>query len=176
MTNDDIPVRGQGQGAGDQDLAQDTDDQRADLAGGPTQEAGGGRRVREGGGPTLAIEAVAADRETDGRRKSPERSPRRPPKATAVPGGLAASVGDTGGAAVHPDPPGENCPGLRPPGDTRRRKRRTRIGKRIATEKGGRRGTGAERKENDPTVKRRRVKTKNEIETASLTVRKETLR
>lgn len=56
---------------------------------------------------------------------------------------------------------------------TRKRRRRTRIGRRTATETGGRTVTGAEMKENVPLVRRRRAKTKREIGIASLIVRKE---
>lgn len=57
---------------------------------------------------------------------------------------------------------------------TRKRRRRTRSVRRTGIENGGRTGTGAEMKGNVPAV--RRTKTRSEIGTASLIVRKETLR
>lgn len=59
---------------------------------------------------------------------------------------------------------------------TRKRRRRIRIVRRTGIERGGRTGTGAETKENAPPVRRKKARTRSEIETASLTVRKETLR
>lgn len=59
---------------------------------------------------------------------------------------------------------------------TRKRRRRIRIVRRTGIETGGRTGTGVEMKENAPPVRKRRVRTRSEIETASLIVRKETLR
>ena len=56
---------------------------------------------------------------------------------------------------------------------TRKRKRRTRSVRRNGIETGGRTGTGAEMKENAPPVRRRRVKTRSEIGTASPTARRE---
>lgn len=174
MKSVNIPALGPGHGAGDPDLAQDTGDQRAGLDGDPIQGAGGGPKAREGGGPTPETGAVAADPGTEERRRNLRKDRRRPPRATAAPGGLGASVGGTGEAAVRPVPPGGARPGLRHPDVTKRRRRRTRNERRTENGTGGRTGTEAETKENAPPVRRRRAKTRSESETANLTARRET--
>lgn len=171
MTSANIPDPVRGPVAGGPDLAQDTG-----LGGGPIQGVGGGPRVHAGGGPTPGIEAAAVDLGTGERRKSPRKGQRRPPRATAVPGGLEALVEGTGEAALRLGPPGGSCPGLHRPDVTRKRKRRTRNVRRTGIERGGRTGTAAETKENAPPVRKRRAKTRNETGTESPTVRKETLR
>lgn len=176
MTSANIPAPVRVHGVDEPDLVQDTDVRRADLGVGLIQGAGGGPRAHGGGGPTPGIEAVAVDLETGGRRRSPRKDPRLPPKATAAPGGLGALVGDTGEVAVLLAPLREGSPGLRPPDATRKKKRRTRTVRRKGTETEGRTGTAAETNANAPTVRKKRAKTKNEIGTASPTARKEMLR
>lgn len=171
MTSANIPALVRGHGADGQDLAQDTDVRRAGLGGDPIQGVGGGPRVHGGGGPTPGIEAVAVDPGTGERRKNLRNGQRRLPKVTVVPGDPGALVGGTDEAAVRLGHQEEGCPGLHHPDVTRKKKRRTRSVRRSEIETGGRTGTGAGMRGNAPAA--RRAKTRNEIGTASLIVRKE---
>lgn len=176
MTSANILAPVHGHDADGPDLAQDTDAQRAGLGGGPIQGVGGGPRALAEGGLTPGTEVAAVDPGTGERRKSLRKGQRLLPRATAVPEGLEASVGGTGEAAVHLGPQGGSSPGPHRPDATRKKRRRTRNVRRSGTETGGRTGTGAETKENARPARRRRAKTRSEIETASLIARKETLR
>lgn len=172
MTSANAPAHGRARGADERNLDHGTGDLKAGLEGGPIQGAGGGPRAHAGGGPIPATEAAAAAGQgTEGRRRNPRKGQRPLQKATAVLEGLAVLHGGTGEAGVRLDHRKEDCPGLHLPGATRKKKRRTKSVRRSETESGGGRGTGTEKKENGPRV-RRRSETKSER--GNLTARKET--
>lgn len=171
MININIPAPVQGHDAGGPDLAQSTGDQRAGHDVDLILGAGGGPRARVGGGLTPETEAAAVDPGTEGRRRSQKSDQRHLQRATAVLGDLEALAGDTAEAAVHLALLGENHPDLHLHDAIKKKKRRTKTVKRSETESGGKRGS--EMIESAPAPRRRRAKTRNEIENASLTARKE---
>lgn len=173
MTNVNILAPVQGHDAEGPDLAQGTGDQRAGHGADLILGAGGGPRAHGGGGLTPETEATAVDPGTEGRRRSQKNDQRHLQKATAVLGDLEVLAGDTAEAAVHLALLGRSHPDLHLHDAIKKRKRRTKIVKRSGTESGGKRGTAVETKESAPAPRRRRAKTRSEIENASLTVRKE---
>lgn len=86
-------------------------------------------------------------------------------------GGPGASAEDTIEATVHPARLEKDPPNLHLRDAIKRRRRRTRIVKKNET--GEKRQSGAGLRESAPAAKRRKLKIRNEMESASLTARKE---
>lgn len=172
MTSASVPTPVHDRDAGGPNLAQGTGGPRAGHDADLIQGAEGDPRVHDGGGHIHETEAAAVAQGIEGKRRSQKNVQRRPQKATAVPGGPEVSVGGTVEAVAHLARLGKGSPHLHLPDVIKKRRRRTKIVTRNET--GERTQSKAEAKESALGAKRRKVKIRNEIESTSLTVRRET--
>lgn len=170
-TSASVPAPVHDHDEGGPNLAQGTDGPRAGHDEGLIQEAEDGPRVRDGEDPTHETEAAAVAQGIKEKRRSQKSDQRHLQKATAVPEGPGVSVGGTAEAVVRLTRPGEGSPNLHPLDVIKKKRRRIRIVKRNGT--GERTERGAEIRERAPVARKRKLKRRNEIESKSLTVRKE---
>lgn len=172
MTSAGIPAPVHGRDAGGPNPAQGTDTPKADPDADHIQGVGGGPKVQDGEGPIPGTEAAVVGRGIEEKRRRQKSDRRHPQRATAVLGGPAVLTEDTIEAVVLPARLEKKSPDLHLPDDIKKKRRRTRIVKKNGT--GGKTESGAEVRESALAAKRREVKIRSEMESASLTVRKET--
>lgn len=173
MTSAGIPAPVHGPDAGGPNPAQGIDTPKADHDADHIQGAGGGLKVQDGEGPIPGTEAAVVGQGIEEKRRRQKSDQRHPQRATAVRGGPAVLTEDTIEAVVLPALLEKESPDLHLPDDIKKKRRtRTRIVKKNGT--GGKTESGAEVRESALAAKRRKVKIRNEMESASLTVRKET--